>query len=208
MPEVHEKHNLATPTPVTDGQRVYAWFGNGQVVALDMDGRSSGRAISASEYSPFQTQWGHGSSPALHGDLLILLCDHLSAAYLLALDARTGKERWKVDRGDGRVSHSTPLVVPGPKGDELLVNSSERIDVYDPATGKLLWYTGASGRRRFPPRFSTTAGFISAAGIATAITWPSVRVAAAMSRRHTSNGIRRPAPPTCRRSSTTTGCST
>jgi outer membrane protein assembly factor BamB len=39
MPELHEKHNLATPTPTTDGQRVYAWFGNGQIVALDMDGR-------------------------------------------------------------------------------------------------------------------------------------------------------------------------
>ena len=38
LPEVHEKHNLATPTPVTDGERVYAWFGNGQLVALDMDG--------------------------------------------------------------------------------------------------------------------------------------------------------------------------
>ena len=47
-PSVHEKHNLATPTPVTDGERVYAWFGNGQLVALDMAGTpSSGRAISA-----------------------------------------------------------------------------------------------------------------------------------------------------------------
>ncbi len=109
------------------------------------------------EYSPFEAQWGHGSSPTLHGDLLILLCDHLPDAYLLALDARTGKERWKTDRGEDRVSHSTPLVVRGPKGDELLVNSSERIDVYDPATGALLWYTGAHARRRFPPPCFTTA---------------------------------------------------
>ncbi len=150
MPEVHEKHNLATPTPVTDGQRVYAWFGNGQLVALDMDGRLVWTRHLGSEYSPFETQWGHGSSPTLHGDLLILLCDHLSDAYLLAVDARTGKERWKVDRGDGRVSHSTPLVVPGPQGAELLVNSSERIDVYDPATGKLLWYTGTERQTPIP----------------------------------------------------------
>src|SRR6185436_7505454 len=66
----------------------------------------------------------------------------------LALDKRTGKERWKADRGAGRVSHSTPLVVPGPAGDELLVNSSERIDVYDPATGKPLWHAG--GPRQTP----------------------------------------------------------
>jgi outer membrane protein assembly factor BamB len=148
LPEVHEKHNLATPTPLTDGERVYAWFGNGQIVALDMDGSVVWTRHLGVDYSPFKTQWGHGSSPALYRDLLILLCDHLGDSYLLALDKRTGKERWKVDRGAGRVSHSTPLVVPGPRGDELLVNSSERIDVYDPATGAVLWHAG--GPRQTP----------------------------------------------------------
>ena len=150
LPVVHEKHNLATPTPATDGERVYAWFGNGQVVALDTNGRLVWTRHLGMDYSPFETQWGHGSSPTLYGDLLILLCDHLTDAYLLAVDARTGTERWKVDRGDGRVSHSTPLVVPGPTGDELLVNSSARIDVYDPGTGRLLWYTGAERQTPIP----------------------------------------------------------
>jgi outer membrane protein assembly factor BamB len=150
MPEVHEKHNFATPTPVTDGQRVYAWFGNGQIVALDMEGRVIWARHLGADYSAFNTQWGHGSSPTLYGELLILLCDHLSDAYLLAVDAKTGKERWKVNRGDGRVSHSTPLVVPGPAGDELVVNSSERIDVYDPSSGKLLWYTGVERQTPIP----------------------------------------------------------
>ena len=150
LPEVHEKHNLATPTPVTDGERVYAWFGNGQLVALDLNGRVVWSRHLGMDYSSFETQWGHGSSPILHGDLLILLCDHLTDAYLLAVDARTGKERWKVDRGDGRVSHSTPLVIGGPQGAELLVNSSARIDVYDPLTGKLLWYTGSERQTPIP----------------------------------------------------------
>lgn len=150
IPAVHEKHNLATPTPVTDGTRVYAWFGNGQIVALDMDGRVVWSRHLGTEYSPFETLWGHGSSPVLYGDLLLLLCDHLSDAYLLALDARTGKERWKADRGDGRVSHSTPLVVAGRQGDELLVNSSERIDAYDPRTGRLLWHAGAPRQTPIP----------------------------------------------------------
>jgi outer membrane protein assembly factor BamB len=150
FPEVHEKHNLATPTPVTDGERVYAWFGNGQLVALDMDGRLVWSRHLGTEYARFETQWGHGSSPALSGDLLILLCDHLTDAYLLAVDKRTGKERWKVDRGNGRVSHSTPLLIPGPRGPELLVNSSRRIDTYDPATGKLLWYTGTERQTPIP----------------------------------------------------------
>jgi len=150
LPELHEKHNLATPTPIADGQRVYAWFGNGQIVVLDMEGRIVWTRHLGVEYSPFQARWGHGSSPTVYRDLLILLCDHLPDSYLLALDARTGKERWKVDRGDGRVSHSTPLVVAGPKGDELLVNSSERIDAYDPATGTLLWYAGSQRQTPIP----------------------------------------------------------
>lgn len=149
-PELHEKHNLATPTPVSDGERVYAWFGNGQLVALDLDGRVVWRRHLGVEYSPFDARWGHGSSPMLHRDLLILLCDHQPASYLLALDAKTGHERWKADRGAGRVSHSTPVVVPGPAGDELVVNSSERIDAYDPATGTLLWHAGTPRQTPIP----------------------------------------------------------
>ena len=148
--ELHEKHNLATPTPVTDGERIYAWFGNGLVVALDMDGGLVWQRHLGIEYSPFQARWGHGSSPALHGDLLILLCDHEPKSYLLALDRRTGKERWLADRGSGRVSHSTPVVAPGPQGDELLVNSSARVDAYDPATGQLLWHAGSERQTPIP----------------------------------------------------------
>ncbi len=150
FPELHEKHNLSTPTPVTDGERVYAWFGNGQIVALDMEGGVLWTRHLGIDYGSFQNQWGHGSSPTLYRDSLILLCDHTSLAYLLALDKRTGKERWKVDRGARRTSHSTPLVVPGPAGDELIVNSSERIDAFNPATGALLWHAGEERQTPIP----------------------------------------------------------
>ncbi len=150
FPELHEKHNMATPTPATDGERVYAWFGNGQLVALDLKGRPVWERHLGLEYAPFRVSWGHGSSPTLYKDLLVLLCDHGDAAYLLALDKRTGKERWKVDRGKGAVSHSTPLVVPGPDGDELVVNSSQRIDAYDPSTGRPLWHAGTERQTPIP----------------------------------------------------------
>jgi hypothetical protein len=150
MPQNHEKHNLATPTPVTDGERVYAWFGNGQVVALDSNGVEVWKRHLGLEYGTFLNQWGHGSSPVLYNDLLILQCDHIPAAYLLALDKASGEERWKLERGSGRVSHSTPLVVPSPRGDELVVNSSERIDAYDPETGKLLWHAGSERQTPIP----------------------------------------------------------
>jgi outer membrane protein assembly factor BamB len=150
FPNLHEKHNLATPTPVTDGERIFAWFGTGQLVALDMRGQVVWSKHLGEEYSPFDINWGHGSSPTRYKDLLILLCDHASASYLVALEARTGRPRWKVDRGKGRASYSTPLVVPGPKGDELLVNSSERIDAYDPNTGELLWHADAPRQTPVP----------------------------------------------------------
>jgi outer membrane protein assembly factor BamB len=102
------------------------------------------------EISPFDVQWGHSSSPVIYGDSLILLCDHPSASYLLALDKKTGKERWKADRGKGRSSYSTPLVIEGAFGVELIVNSSERLDAYDPRTGQLLWYTGDANRFPVP----------------------------------------------------------
>ncbi|MDA2937043.1 PQQ-like beta-propeller repeat protein [Acidobacteria bacterium AH-259-A15] len=150
FPQLHEKHNLATPTPTTDGEHVYAWFGNGQIVALDMDGNPVWTRHLGVDYSPFQNQWGHGSSPVLYENILILLCDHTPGSYLLALDKSTGKERWKVDRGGGRTSHSTPLIVPGPRGDELIVNSSERIDAYDPASGRFLWHAGSPRQTPIP----------------------------------------------------------
>ena len=150
FPDLHEKHNLATPTPVTDGERVYVWFGTGQVSALDLRGRVVWSKHLGQELSAFDINWGHGSSPVLYKDLLILLCDHQSVSSLVALDARTGKLRWREDRGKARASYSTPLVVPGANGDELLVNSSERIDAYDPANGALRWYADAPRQTPIP----------------------------------------------------------
>ena len=79
---VHDKHNLATPSPVTDGTLVYAWFGTGQIVALDRTGAVVWQRHLAKENGAFDIQWGHGSSPVLYGDLLILLCDQPARSYL------------------------------------------------------------------------------------------------------------------------------
>ena len=135
---------------MTDGTLLYAWFGTGQIVALTRDGEVAWQRHLGKEISPFDVQWGHSSSPVLFEDLLILLCDHASASYLLALDKKTGTERWKADRGKGRSSYSTPLVVRSASGPELIVNSSERLDAYDPRTGQLLWYTGEPNRFPVP----------------------------------------------------------
>ncbi|MGH9721838.1 MAG: PQQ-binding-like beta-propeller repeat protein [Bryobacteraceae bacterium] len=143
---VHMKHNLASPSCVTDGEFVYAWFGTGQLLAFSLDGKLVWQRHLGREIGPFEILWGHGSSPALYKDSLILLCDHQGAAYIVSLDKRTGRQRWKVERGKDRRSYSTPFVVKGPRGDELIVNSSERIDALDPSTGEPLWHTGEPNR--------------------------------------------------------------
>jgi len=150
LPGVHDKHNLASPSPVTDGQMVYAWFGTGQIVALDLNGKVVWERHLGQEVAPFDINWGHSSSPTLFGDTLILLCDHTPAAYLLAVDKKTGKERWRADRGKGRMSYTTPFVVESATGPELIVNSSQRVDAYDPRSGAFLWHVGGSNQFPIP----------------------------------------------------------
>ena len=150
LPSVHRKTNLANPSPVTDGQYIYALFGTGQLTALNMSGNVLWEKHLGVDYGPFQIVWGHSSSPTIYKDLLILLCDHEPASYLLALNKQTGKEMWRADRGSGLRSYSTPTVISMPDSDELVVNSSKSIEGYDPSTGKRLWYFNE------PTRFPVT----------------------------------------------------
>ncbi|HYB96150.1 MAG TPA: PQQ-binding-like beta-propeller repeat protein [Vicinamibacterales bacterium] len=139
LPPVHDKHNLASASPVTDGERVYAWYGTGQIAAIDTAGKRVWSKHLGKEYGPFDINWGHASSPVLFQDTLILLCYHTPASYLLAVDKRSGAVKWKVDKPAGVESYSSPIVVDGPGGPELIVNSSTGVESFDPATGKSLW---------------------------------------------------------------------
>lgn len=147
---VHDKHNLASPSPASDGSRVYAWFGTGQIVALDLAGDLVWQRHLGRERGPFDIQWGHGSSPTVHGGLLYLQCDQPSGSALLALDATTGEPVWTAERDRGVTSYSTPLVVETPTGAEVIVNGSQRLDAYDAQTGEWLWHTGESNRFPIP----------------------------------------------------------
>ena len=136
---------------MTDGQLVYAWFGTGQIVALDMNGklvweRNLGQGDLAVRHQLGTQQL----ADPLSRTLLILICDHDPASYLLAVDKKTGKERWKADRGKGRQSYTTPFVVQTAGGAELVVNSSQRVDAYDPKNGTLLWHVGGSNQFPIP----------------------------------------------------------
>jgi outer membrane protein assembly factor BamB len=150
LPSVHEKHNLASPSPVTDGERVYAVFGTGQVAAVDLSGKLVWKKHLGAAYGPFQINWGHGSSPVAYKDRVILVCYHEPASYLLSLDARTGSVQWKADAPSGQTSYSTPLVVETGGGAEIVVNSSAGVSGHDVATGGRLWHVDEPNRFPVP----------------------------------------------------------
>lgn len=132
----------ACASPTTDGQRVYALFGSAVVVALDLDGRPLWRH----ELAPRAFDVAISSSPVLWQDTVLLLCDQTGGtSYLLALDAASGRERWRVQRPEQGFNHSTPVLLTNAGSTQLLVSASNRLQGIDPATGKPLWWCAHKG---------------------------------------------------------------
>ena len=149
-PTLHHatKSDMATPTPTTDGRRVYAFYGTGDVFAVDFEGRLLWQRSLADEFGPFENRFGHTSSPLLAGEVLIVQCDHYGQSYLLAIDTASGRTRWRTERPGIWHSWSSPRLVDAPdgKGQELIVCAAHRVDAFDPTTGTALW--NVTGLRR------------------------------------------------------------
>lgn len=133
----HRKSSYAASTPITDGKRVYAFFGTEGLYAYDMKGKLAWKA----DLGKLSTVgMGTGTSPLLYENLLIMQCDEENgaASFIVALDKQTGKEVWKTPR-KVQVSWATPLLVRTAKRAELITSGNESIIAYDPLTGKELW---------------------------------------------------------------------
>lgn len=154
------KNSYATPTPVTDGNQIYAVFNDGGIAAVNADGTPAWVNHDVSYYS----QHGLGGSPILYRDTLIMSFDGSSEgpdrtvgwqkpwdrSFLLALDRRTGKERWRAQRGQSRIAHTTPIVVTVAGRDELVSSAGDVIQGFDPATGERRWSVRAEGEGAVP----------------------------------------------------------
>lgn len=135
----HNTASLASGSPVTDGQHVYAYFGSYGLFCLDFAGQLKWKA----NLGRMQTKHGHGegASPALHGDTLVVNWDHEGQSFVVAFDKRNGKERWRVDRKEV-TSWSTPIVVVHNGKPQVVICGTDRVRGYDLANGKVLWECG------------------------------------------------------------------
>ena len=137
---IHLKNSYASETPVTDGQRVYAAFGNVGIFCLDMDGNR----VWESRRLPraMRTGWGPASSPVLHAGRLYVVNDNEEDSFLAALDARTGAEVWRVPR-DEKSNWSTPFVWENGLRTEIVTPGTGKTRAYD-LEGRLLYEFGGA----------------------------------------------------------------
>ena len=164
----HRTNPYCSASPVTDGERVIAWFGSAGLVCWDLDGEELWRR----DLGRQEHMWGYGSSPILHGNLCVLHFGPGNREFLIAVDKATGETVWRVDalddaaeralsgpgndgnandfgsdkaRGERlRGAWSTPMIIEVDGRAELVVTLPRRVSAFDPATGKRLWTCGGS----------------------------------------------------------------
>jgi outer membrane protein assembly factor BamB len=130
-------NNPASPSPVTDGERVFAFFQDFGLAAFT----SAGRELWRLPLGPFNMFYGFGASPVLVDGIIILPVDQDGGSYLLGVDATTGKIRYRIDRPGVISGYSTPTVYE-PKGGptQVMIPESYQLSSYDVADGSRIWW--------------------------------------------------------------------
>ncbi|MBI5397062.1 MAG: PQQ-like beta-propeller repeat protein [Verrucomicrobia bacterium] len=148
----HGMNSFATPTCATDGERVIAFFDRAGIHCFSLDGKP----LWAQSLGEFPGPWGIAASPVFAGDRVIQNCDAQGASSLAALDKKTGKIAWRTSRGEKPMGGwGTPIEIRTDARPELVINSEQGLDAYDPATGKPLWNCrGFNGRGEPVPDFA------------------------------------------------------
>jgi outer membrane protein assembly factor BamB len=139
----HIKNSFASETPVTDGERVYVYFGSaGVVAALDLSGRTVwSRELAALDG---RQEFGTASSPVLYRDRMIVMNDNTTFSFIAAFNKDTGAELWRVKR-DEVENWATPFVWENELRTEIVTAGRGKVRSYD-LDGKLLWeLTGMTG---------------------------------------------------------------
>jgi outer membrane protein assembly factor BamB len=144
LPEVAESTGLAASTPATDGERVYAVFGTGELFCTDMEGRP----VWSRFLGKPENHYGHSSSLLVVDGLLIVQFDGTSRAQVLALDSRTGRTVWERERP--AVSWASPICVETGRRKELILCDSVGVESYNPTNGVTWWRQDCLGGEAAP----------------------------------------------------------
>jgi len=158
----HKLQNMASPSPVTDGQIVVVHFGSGDLAASDFAGHQLWHRNLQEDHGRYTIWWGHANSPIIHEDLVISVCmqdsladlnDTLTPSYVVAHDLQTGELRWQTMRMTDAVSeecdsYTTPLVCRVDQHWEMVIVGADTIDAYDPSTGRQLWFLTGLAKAR------------------------------------------------------------
>jgi outer membrane protein assembly factor BamB len=146
----HLKNTYASETPVTDGERVYAYFGNLGLFVFDMEGKP----VWSQHWGPFRTRygWGTAASPVLHKERVYVVNDNDDQSFLAALDKRTGKQIWRVAR-DEASNWSTPFIWENGQRTEIITTGTRNVRAYD-LDGKVLWELGGMSSIVIPTPFA------------------------------------------------------
>lgn len=142
------KHNMSSPSPVTDGRAVYIMTGTGVLKGFDFAGKELWSRDIQKEYGEFGLNWGYASSPLLFEDSLYIQVLHGmktdAPSYVMRVDKKTGKTIWKVDRPTNAIvespdSYTTPALLRLGSSTEIVITGGDCATGHDIATGKELW---------------------------------------------------------------------
>src|SRR5262249_35822525 len=134
----HPKTCMAAPTPVTDGNAVYALFATADLACFEADGTLRWYRSLTSDYPTITNQVGMAASPVLAKDVVIVPMDNEGESFLAAIDCKTGKNRWKISRPKG-INWVTPLLRQAGAITEVIFNDGSELVAYDLVTGKPRW---------------------------------------------------------------------
>ncbi len=129
---IYKANDPASPTPASDGRNVYVFFQDFGLLAYGVDGKERGRL----PLGPFSNFYGIASSPVVAGGLVVQLCDQIKGSFAVAVEAATGKVKWRRERPEAPDGWAVPVVWK----DEVVMVGSTRVDGYQLATGETKWW--------------------------------------------------------------------
>ena len=149
----HRTATFASNTGISDGEHLYAFFGSQGLYCFDFEGDLKWEK----DLGDMRTRhsFGEGSSPAIHGNTLVINWDHEGDSFIVALDKRSGEELWRKERNEP-TSWSTPLIVESDGKRQVIVSASGKTRSYDLNTGEVIWECSGLGANVIPtPLFGT-----------------------------------------------------